>query len=110
MASFSSTLSAQKKVDPTGTWTFLAEEAPSQYNSGDFVIAEDGGKYTAKIVYGEYSEYKGSNVKYENNEINFTVNIEGESIPIKGTVGKDTIEGTASSSEGSISFTAKKKK
>ena len=110
VASVTSTVSAKKKVDPTGTWTYTAEEAPYEYNSGDFVIEKDGKEYAAKIVFGEYYEIKAINVKYEKNEISFKVYIEGESVYIKGTVGKETIEGTASYSDGTIPFTAKKKK
>ena len=110
VASVTSTVSAQKKVNPTGTWTYTAEEAPYEYNSGDFVIEKDGKEYAAKIVFGEYYEIKAINVKYEKNEISFKVYIEGESVYIKGTVGKETIEGTASYSDGTIPFTAKKKK
>ena len=110
IASVSSTVTAQKKVDPTGTWTFHAEEAPYEYNTGDIVIEKDGKEYTAKIVFGEYYEVKATGVKYEKNELSLSVNIEGESIFVKGTVGKETIDGTASYSDGTISYKAKKKK
>ncbi|MEN8226709.1 MAG: hypothetical protein ABFS38_01035 [Bacteroidota bacterium] len=110
ITSVTSTLSAQKKVDPTGTWTFQADEAPYGYTTGDMVIEKDGKEYTAKILFGEYYEVKASGVEYEKNEISFRVYIEGESISIKGTVGKESIDGTAIYSEGTISYKAKKKK
>ena len=110
IASVTTTLSAQKKVDPTGTWTFKAADAPYEYNSGDIVIGKDGNEYTAKIVFGEYNEVKASGVKYEKNELSFRVNIEGESIFVKGTVEKEVIDGTASYSDGTISYKAEKKK
>jgi len=110
IASVTSTVSAQKKVDPTGTWTFQADEAPYEYSTGDFVIEKEGKEYTAKILFGEYYELKASDVKYDKNELSFKIYIEGESIFIKGTVGKETIDGTASYSDGTISYTAKKKK
>ena len=110
IASVTTTLSAQKKVDPTGTWTFNAADAPYEYNSGDIVIGKDGKEYTAKIVFGEYYEVKASSVKYEKNELSFRVYIEGESIYVKGTVGKEAIDGIASYSDGSISYKAEKKK
>ena len=50
---------AHKEADPVGTWTFYAEAAPYEYNSGDIVIAKEGSDYTAKIVFGEYYEIKG---------------------------------------------------
>jgi len=103
------TLSAQKKIDPTGTWTFKAEQAPYEYNSGDIVIGKDGNDYTAKIVFGEYYKIDASGVKYEKNELSFKVYIEGESVYVKGTVEKDEINGTASYSDGTISYNAKKK-
>jgi len=43
---------SQKKADPVGTWSFYADEAPYEYNSGDIVIGKDGKEYTAKIVFG----------------------------------------------------------
>lgn len=110
LATITTTASAQKKVDPTGTWTFKAEQAPYEYNSGDFVIGKEGKEYTAKIVFGEYYEIKATDVKLENDQLSFKVYIESESINMKGTVGKESIDGTASYSEGTISFTATKKK
>jgi hypothetical protein len=110
IASVSTTLSAQKKVNPVGTWTYQADQAPYEYNSGEIVIAKDGKDYTVKIVLGEYYELKASSVTYEKNELSFRIYVEGESVSVKGTVGKETIEGTASYSEGTIPIAAKRKK
>jgi hypothetical protein len=105
-----SSLYAQKKVDPAGTWTYSAPDAPYEYNTGDIVIDKDGNELTVKIKLGDYYEVKGQNVALEEDQLTFTVYIEGESVSIKGTVGKEEIEGTASYSEGTIRFKAKKKK
>ena len=110
VAAFTSTVSAQKKVDPTGTWTYEATNAPYEYSSGDIVVNKDGKDYTVEIVLGEYYKVKGEKVVYENNELSFVVYIEGESIDIKCTVEKEEITGTASYSDGDIPITAKKKK
>jgi hypothetical protein len=53
---------------------------------------------------------KASGVTYETNELAFKVYIEGETVSIKATVGKDSMEGTASYTDGTIPITAKKKK
>ena len=108
-ASVTSTLSAQNNVDPAGTWTFKAPDAPYEYNSGDLVIGQEGKEYTAKVVFGEYYELKASGVEYEKNELSFRVYIEGESVYVKGTVGKEEINGTASYSDGTVSYKATKK-
>lgn len=103
-------LFAQKNADPVGTWTFYAQDAPYEYNSGDIVIDKDGKEYTAKIVYGESYEIKGQDVVLEKDQLSFTVYIEGEPISIKGTVTKETIVGKASYTDGTVSFKAERKK
>ena len=101
---------AQKKADPVGTWTFKAEAAPYEYNSGDIVIGKEGSEYTAKIVFGEYYEIKGRDVVVEKDKISFKVYIEDETVYLKGTVEGEEIKGTATYSEGTISYKAEKKK
>jgi hypothetical protein len=109
VTAFTANVAAQKKVDPTGTWTYEATMAPYEYSSGDIVVEKDGKDYTVQIVLGEYYKVKGEKVVYEKNELSFIVYIEGESIDIKMTMGKDEAKGTASYSDGDIPVTAKKK-
>jgi len=103
-------LFAQKKADPEGTWSFYAQDAPYEYNSGDMVIGKEGKEYTVKLVFGESYEIKGQNVSLEKDELTFTVYIEGETVSVKGTVTKDSINGTASYSDGTVSYKAQRKK
>jgi len=109
VAAVTTSLKAQKKVDPTGTWTYEASDAPYEYSKGDIVVAKDGKDFTVQIELGEYYKMKGSSVSYENNDLSFKIDIEGEIVTIKATVGKESMEGTASYSEGTIPITAKKK-
>jgi len=109
VTAFSASVSAQKKVDPAGTWTYEATMAPYEYSSGDIVIEKDGKDYTVQIVLGEYYKVKGEKVVYDNNELTFVVYIEGEAIDIKMTMEKEEAKGTASYSDGDIPVTAKKK-
>jgi len=109
VAAFTSTVSAQKKADPTGTWKYEATTAPYEYSSGDIVVAKDGNDYTVEIVLGEYYKVKGEKVVYEENELSFIVYIEGEAVDIKATVGEEEMKGTASYTDGEIPITAKKK-
>lgn len=109
VAAFTSAVSAQKKVDPAGTWTYEAPMAPYEYSSGDIVIEKDGKDYTVQIVLGEYYKVKGEKVVYAENELSFIVYIEGEAIDIKMTMAREEAKGTASYSDGDIAVTAKKK-
>ena len=109
VAAVTTAVSAQKKVDPTGTWAYKASDAPYEYSAGDIVISKEGKEYKVEIVLGEYYKVKGSNVKYEKNELSFTVYIESESVDIKATVDKENLKGTASYTDGTIPVTATKK-
>ena len=109
VTAFTSTVSAQKKVDPTGTWTYEATQAPYEYSSGDIVVAKESKDYTVVMVLGDY-ETKAEKVVYEKNELSFDVYVDTETVEIKMTVEKEAMTGTASYSEGSIPITAKKKK
>jgi hypothetical protein len=109
VASVSTTLSAQKKVDPTGTWSYEATQAPYGYTTGDIVVAEESKDFTVEMVLGEYRT-KAEKVTYEKNELSFAVYVDGERVDIKMTVQKESMEGNASYSEGAIPITAKRKK
>ena len=108
VASFTSTISAQRKVDPTGTWAYEATQAPYEYSSGDIVVTKEAKDITVEMVLGEFKT-KAEKVVYEKNVLSFNVNVDTETVEIKMTVGKESMEGTASYSEGSIPITAKKK-
>ena len=108
-ASFT-TVSAQKKVDPVGTWTYTADEAPYEYSTGDIVVDKDGKDYLVEIQLGEYYKIKASSVTYEKNVLAFKVYIEGESVTIKATLEADKFDGTASYSDGTIPVKGVKKK
>lgn len=103
-------VNAQKTVDPVGTWSYTASEAPYEYSSGDIVVSKEGKTYKVEIQLGEYYKVEASEVKYEKNELSFKVNIEDETVSIKATMEKEKFEGKASYSEGSLSVTGKKKK
>ena len=108
-ASFT-TVNAQKKVDPVGTWSYEASDAPYEYSSGDIVVSKEGKDLKVEIVLGEYYKVKASGVTYEKNELSFKVYIEGETVAIKALLEKDKFEGEASYTDGTIPVIGKKKK
>lgn len=108
-ASFT-TVSAQKKVDPVGTWTYTADQAPYEYSTGDIVVTKEGKEVKVEIQLGEYYKIKGSSVTYEKNVLAFKVYIEGESVSIKATLEEEKFEGTASYSDGTLPVLGVKKK
>jgi len=102
-------VNAQKKVDPVGTWKYEADQAPYEYSSGDVVVSKEGKDLKVEIQLGEYYKIKASNVTYEKNVLSFDVYIEGESVSVEATMKKETFEGTASYTDGTIPVTGKKK-
>jgi len=107
-ASFT-TVNAQKKVDPVGTWSYEAEYAPYEYSSGDVVVSKEGKEYKVEIKLGEYYKIKAEKVVYKDNVLSFDVYVEGETVSVKTTMQKETHEGTASYSEGTLKLSGKKK-
>ncbi len=103
-------VNAQKKVDPVGTWEYTADQAPYEYSSGDIVVSKEGKDLEVEIVLGEYYKVKGNDVTYEKNVLSFKVYIESESVSIEATMQKDSFEGKASYTDGTIPVTGKKKK
>lgn len=109
LAATFTTVNAKDKVDPVGTWKYVAADAPYEYSTGDIVVTEEEGKHKVEIKLGEYYKIKGNSVEYKDNVLSFKVYIEGESVSIKATMAKDEFEGTASYSDGTIPVTGKKK-
>lgn len=108
--SMGSFINAPKDVDPTGTWTFSAPDAPYDYQSGDITIAKVKKAYKVKIIFNEYFKMDASNVKYEKNELSFRVYVEDETVYIKGTFDEKTgFKGKAMTSMGDMPMTAKRK-
>jgi hypothetical protein len=107
-ASFTS-VNAQQKVDPLGTWSYVANDAPYEYSKGDIVISKEGEEYKVDIKLGEYYKIKASSVEYKDNVLSIKAYIEGETVTVKTTMEKEKFEGTASYSEGTIKVSGKKK-
>ena len=108
LGAFTITVSAQKKVDPTGTWSYKAPAAPYEYSSGEILVEKDGKDFSVKMLLGQY-EMPAEKVVYEDNVLSFDIYIEMETVEIKMTAEKESMEGTASYSEGTIPITATKK-
>lgn len=108
-ASFTS-INAQDKVDPVGTWTYEADQAPYEYSSGDIIVSKEGKDLKVEIKLGEYYKVKANNVNYEKNVLSFNVYIEGETVSIKATMEEEKFVGEASYTDGTIPVTGKKKK
>ncbi len=98
-----------KDVNPVGTWTYSAPDAPYGYQAGDILVGKEKDAYTVSLKLGEYA-IKGYNVKYEKTVLSFTVYIESESVMIKATFEENKITGKANTSQGDIPFTASRKK
>ena len=107
-ASFTS-VNAMAMVDPVGTWSYEADDAPYEYSSGDIVVSKEGKEYKVEIKLGEYYKIKAQKVEYKDNVLSFNVYVEGETVSVKTTLGKETHEGTASYSEGTLELKGKKK-
>ncbi len=107
-ASFT-TVNAMIKVDPVGTWSYVANDAPYEYSKGDIIVSKEGKEYKVEIKLGDYYKIKANNVEFKDNVLSFKLYVEGESVSVKTTLEEDKHEGTASYSEGNLKVSGKKK-
>jgi len=102
---------ADKDVDPVGTWTFSAPDAPYDYQTGDFVITKEKKILKVKIIFNEYYKMDATKVKFEKNELSFQVLVDDETVYIKGKFNdKEELVGKAMTSMGDMPLKAKRKK
>ena len=104
-------LMAQKNSETLieGTWVFLAQDAPSEYQTGDLVISRNGKELSGEIVFSEQYKVPLREVKYADNVLTFKAYIEGDLIEVKNEVARDEMKGKVSYSDGSLELTAKRK-
>jgi len=69
--------------NPAGKWNFNAAYAPAEYSTGTMDISLQDNNYKVLILFrgSDYKHY-GEKIKFEDNNLNFTVYIEGQSIAV----------------------------
>jgi hypothetical protein len=107
------TVSAQNttiKNSPVGTWKFEAPYAPEGYTSGIMIVGLADQKYSASMSFTGY-DYKitGDLVKYENDNLLFSVYLEGENIKVALKIeSENKMAGKATYSQGEVPLTLTK--
>lgn len=93
-----------------GTWEYKVSEAPYEYSSGKLIFAEKDGKTTAVVKLADGTEINVQNLKVQNENFSFDVEIEYSKVTVTGKVAGGKITGKADSSEGLMSITAVRSK
>lgn len=90
-----------------GGWSYTVEGAPEGYKDGLLVIVKEGNGYKVQVQIGG-GTLLGENVQVKGNTITFDVMVEGGKVAVTLTAKGDTITGTSTSSEGSLTINGKK--
>lgn len=93
---------------PIGTWEYTVEDVPYEYSAGVLIITKEKEEYKV-VVKVNYNTLTASEVKVNENTVNFSVYIEGGKVQVSLQVKDDLIQGIADSTEGSFSLKGKKK-
>lgn len=73
----------EQKTTPAGSWKFEAPYAPEGYKSGKIeVVFSDNSYATAVSFAGSDYKIKGEKVKFGNENLSFSVNVEGTEVAI----------------------------
>ena len=104
-------LFSQKKSDvkPEGTWTFTSQDVPYEYSKGNLLVTRESKELRGEIVFSEYNKVKVQDLILEDNVLTFKAYIEVEMVNVKGEITGDEMKGTATSSEGTVTWSAKRK-
>ena len=90
-----------------GGWSYTVEGAPEGYKDGLLVIVKEVDGYKVQVQVGG-GTLLGENVQVKGSTITFDVMVEGGKVAVKLTVKGDTLTGTSTSSEGSLTINGKK--
>lgn len=99
-----------RKINPVGTWKFVAPAAPEEYSSGTITISLAEKQHTASMSFTG-SEYKlpADKVKFSGDSLQFTVSVEGSDVNVFMRLESDKkMAGKAVYSEGEVPITAVK--
>ncbi len=105
--SFNSTENSIKSIE--GTWTYFAQDAPYEYQNGEFIFKKEEGKLKG---FGMISENKieFEMVTLKKNKVTFYTYIDGERISFDLEFKDKTFSGMASYSQGELEITGERKK
>ncbi|MBN8859916.1 MAG: hypothetical protein J0H29_16080 [Sphingobacteriales bacterium] len=110
LPTFALNLSANPPAGMEGVYEYKSAEAPYEYQKGIIELKKVENKWTAKVTVN-YQTFTAQEVKVENNQVQFRINVEGNSVLVKLQHKDDKLTGTASSdAEGAMKITAERKK
>jgi hypothetical protein len=110
LPTFALNLSVNPPAGVEGIYEYRSAEAPYEYQKGIIELKRVEKKWTAKVTV-DYQTFTAQEVKVEKNQVQFRINVDGNSVLIKLLHKGDTLTGTASSdSEGVMKITAERKK
>lgn len=93
-----------------GIYEYKSAEAPYEYQKGTIELKKVENKWTAKIT-ANYQTFAAQEVKVENNQVQFSIYIDGNSVLVKLQHKDGKLTGTASSDgDGVMQITAERKK
>ncbi|MEG3657233.1 hypothetical protein V5097_07455 [Arenibacter palladensis] len=93
---------------PIGTWEYTVTDVPYEYSAGVLIITKEKNEYKV-LVKVNNNTLTASDVKVNDDKVNFSVYIEGGKVQVSLQVKDDVLNGNANSSEGSFSLKGKKK-
>jgi len=91
----------------TGAWEYTVENVPYEYSKGVLMISKENKAYKIKIQL-DGGAMDAENVKVVDNNITFTVNVEGSQVTVNLKVSGDKISGESSSYDGNFAIEGKR--
>ena len=91
-----------------GVWDYEVPNAPYGYQTGTMTLTKQKRALKGSISVGSYTS-ELEEIETKKNELSGFVRVEGEKVQLKLTFDKNSFEGTALSSQGSMEMKGKRK-
>lgn len=110
LPSFALSLFENPPVGMEGVYEYKAADAPYEYQKGTIELKRTENKWTVKVT-ADYQTFAAQEVKVENNQVQFRISVQGNSVLVKLLHKDNKLTGTASSNEeGVMKIIAERKK
>ncbi len=92
-----------------GTWKVSVADAPYEYVKSSFIVSEEKGALSGKVVFEDGQELKVTDLVFAKNVLTFAVTIDGNDISVTGKVENAKITGKVNAPDGVLELIAEKK-
>lgn len=103
-----SAMASNPEKDIVGEWKFDVTQAPYEFQKGTLVIEQADDQLEGKVVFERSQDVSIREIEIEEEEITFTLYIQGEKVQVIGNIEENKFVGYTKTSQDKMDFLAEK--